>query len=369
MPYIICAAACLWLDLFYFTQLHTLLPDEHRFLAEAAGEFHGAWEMPGTALFYMSFVFVFGKLAPFFIRLTQAALCVYQVKLIHDLALTIYGKDAAKVAAWISAVYPFFLFYQGLLLSECMFTVLLVWAVLLFYRNKSNIWLFSLLTYIKPTLLMFPVFAAPNLKSIIIRLSVFALIMSPWVLRNQIVLGSPVLFTTGSADNLYIGNNPKSTGGIDYYKDADINIINQFNSLPELQRQKAYSDAAWNYIRNNPIAFAHRAWIKFLRFWNVIPNASEYGGIYKWISGLTFGPILLLALWSTIKHRNWKTMLPIYCLIGYMTALHCIVIASLRYRFPIEPFLIIMASGVFSNGLLTDRDTNRADNRCTDMVL
>lgn len=354
MPVIVCFLICTWLNLFYFNQ-HILFDDEHRFLEEAMGIAHNltfgtgsarAWEMPGTAILYAPLIFIAGSAAPFFIRLIQAIVCAYQVWLIRDLATAIYNVRAGRIAAWIAALYPFFLFYQGLMLSEALFTCGLIAAYRLMYRGKSNIWAFALLTYIKPTLLIFPVFLQRN---IVIRLIVFALIMSPWVLRNELVLGYPVLFTTGASINLYLGNNPKATGGISYKNDIDRTEVDAINALPELKRDQAFKQIAIETITENRTGFMRRAWIKFKRFWNIIPNAEEYGGIYAWIAALSFGPVLLLAVWSAVKHwRNWRIMLPIYMLIAYMTGIHLITIASLRYRLPIEPFLIVMASGAFN---------------------
>jgi len=42
--------------------------------------------------------------------------------------------------------------------------------------------------------------------------------------------------------------------------------------------------------------------------------------------------------------RTARALLPIYLLIGYFTLVHVVTIASLRYRLPIEPFLIVMAA-------------------------
>ena len=63
------------------------------------------------------------------------------------------------------------------------------------------------------------------------------------------------------------------------------------------------------------------------------------------ISFLSFTPILALAIVSAIRNRRrFAALAPVYLLIAYFTVLHVVVIASLRYRLPLEPFLILLAS-------------------------
>jgi hypothetical protein len=172
--------------------------------------------------------------------------------------------------------------------------------------------------------------------------------MSPWWIRNAEVLHAFVPFTTSSAMNLYLGNNRDNPDvGIDWDHDAEPAVVAAIKALPnELARQRAYSKAALDYIKSNPGTFVQAAAKKFLRFWNIVPNASEYRGrAYAIISIASFGSVLVLALLCALRQwRQWRALLPLYLIIGYFTFVHVVTIASLRYRFPIEPLLIVMAA-------------------------
>jgi hypothetical protein len=64
------------------------------------------------------------------------------------------------------------------------------------------------------------------------------------------------------------------------------------------------------------------------------------------ITSLSFGPILVLGLIAAFSLRKqFWTLLPVYLLFAYFTAVHMVTIASLRYRLPLEPFLILLAAG------------------------
>lgn len=381
LPYIACLLACVAVDLFYFPRT-LVFPDEQRFLASAirlaaSGEFwvgsDRAWEMPGTALFFAPTVWLFGPQAAIIpIRFAQAFLVVVQCALIAFTAQRLFANRlAAFIAACIAALYPFFLFYQGLLLSETLFDTLLIAGVAALYWWRERglridgalvvaCLCFAAATMTKATLTILPPLllaatawiAGVNLRRAIAILlaasCLYAAFMSPWWIRNAMLLHSFVPFTTSSALNLYVGNNPhNSNAGIDWATDVEPEVFAKINALPdELARQRAFSKAALDYIKENPATFLRAAAKKFVRFWNIIPNAAEFrSGLYSVISALSFGPNLALALVCAVRwRRQWRLLAPLYLIVGYFTFVHVVTIASLRYRLPLEPLLIIMAA-------------------------
>jgi hypothetical protein len=172
--------------------------------------------------------------------------------------------------------------------------------------------------------------------------------LSPWWIRNAAVLGTFVPFTTGSAQNLYLGNNPNNPeAGIDWSTNVDTALVTKLLAMPnEVERQAAFSQAAIAYIKDNPAAFIRGAVKKFIRFWNPVSNAPEFRtGIYGVVSAASFAPVLALALICAVRwRRQWRLLAPIYLIVGYFTFVHVVTIASLRYRLPIEPLLILLAA-------------------------
>ena len=160
------------IDLHYFPPT-IVFGDELRFLRSAShladsGEFAAsgarAWEMPGTAIFIAALIRIFSDAQAAIVpaRLIQAVLVVLQAGMIGLTALRIFKLRNAGVAAFIMvALYPFFLFYQGLLLSETLFNTFLVaaFASLYWWRERAfridclfflTCALFGLATMIKP---------------------------------------------------------------------------------------------------------------------------------------------------------------------------------------------------------------------------
>jgi hypothetical protein len=381
LPYGACFLACAGVDLLYFPHA-TVFPDEQRILASAirlaaSGQFwvgsDRAWEMPGAALFFAPVVRLFGPHAAVIpIRLLQAILVVIQCGLIATIARRVFGdRSVALVASWIAALYPFLIFYQGLLLSETLFNTLLLGgiAALYWWRERGlkidsalvvASLCFALATLTKATLTFLPPLllaatawlAGAGLRrtfaTLLAAACLYTAFMSPWWIRNAMLLHSFVPFTTSSALNLYVGNNSHNpNAGIDWATDVEPEFFAKTNSLQdELARQRVFSRAAVNYIKAKPATFASAAIKKFIRFWNIIPNAAEFRtSFYSIVSAASFGPVLAFALICAIcRRQQWRLLAPFYLIISYFTFVHIIAIASIRYRFPVESILIILAA-------------------------
>lgn len=91
--------------------------------------------------------------------------------------------------------------------------------------------------------------------------------MSSWWIRNASLLGTLVPFTTGRAQNFYLGNNPHNPhAGIDWVSNIEPGVIARILALPnDVERQRACGKASMNYIKNNLTAFI-RAAKKLVRF-------------------------------------------------------------------------------------------------------
>ena len=374
---------CVSLDFFYFSN-STLSGDEERFLRSATillqeGHFRVgndvAWEMPGTAMLFAAVDWL--NLAPPLtaIRMMNATLVSLQSVLLGLLAARIFrDRLAGLLAAFIGGFYPYLLFTQGLALSETPFIFLLVAGVLVIYYWRDQgaqvnwtmaaaVAILTAATLIKATLTILPpilVAAAAigtqpwsrTMRIFVSSAGIYVLLMSPWWARNYVLLDEFVPFTTSSSFNLYMGNSPNNpeVGTYGPYLPQNWSVDHgiDLNLIPgELNRSRAFRDRAKAYIVKDPGAFFHRAIIKLAVFWNIMPNAPAFQKpLYHWMGAASFGPILAFAIVCGIwRRRQFLDLLPFYLTIGYFTALYTITISSIRYRLPIEPLLIVLASG------------------------
>jgi len=367
---------------FFYLPPTVTFGDETRFISEAVhfantGEFRvrgdKAWEMPLVGSFYGIIYYMTGSEEGliYSVRFLQSLMLILQAFLISKITMIIF-KDrlASKIAfVWI-LFYPFLVYYQGLLLSETIFITFLIASFYYLYKwqedsfKGKNLYLFLTFSifalYAKATTSFLVPLVAPiffflikrdftrTIKVLFISILFYIALLSPWWIRNYILLDTFVPFTTSNAMNLYLGNNPGNKyGGCDWRFDVEQDKVTDIRgNINEVERNRAFNLEAKKFISENPQRFFELAWLKLKRFYSLIPNADGFkDGIYKWITIATFGPVLVFTFFGMlIGIRYTNKLLPIYLLIVYFTLIHSIIISSLRYRLPIEPFMVVIAA-------------------------
>lgn len=196
------------------------------------------------------------------------------------------------------------------------------------------------------------------------------LVYAPWMVRNLLEVG---LLTprTGSGLSLRIGNTERmwkaATGAYDdtCYPSDSPEESSLFHELGEVGYDLRCQRLAMAFIRQNPGKFAQLSWFKFRAWWFGLGMTS----VVTPVSGLTTPAQQRLIAWSTPALR-WLVafvlvaLLLVGCIVsigksipaGPVIALVLIYpvpyyffFASQRYRFPIEPFLVLLgAYGIVS---------------------
>lgn len=375
------AAVCVLIDLFYFGS-SIITADEERFLASAArligtGAFRVgndvAWEMPGTAILFAAITAGFPATPLLAVRVAQAMMVGIQAGLAGALATVLFrDRLAGVIAALMAGFYPYVLFTQGMALSETPFNLLLVAGFLCLYLWRERgarldgglvvaTLVLTLATYVKASLSILPplLVAAASLgvrpasgvfRVLMVSTAVYTALMSPWWIRNHVLLNKFVPFSTSSTMNFYMGNSPNNPAAATYepYLPADWATDRGTNlaAIPgEIERYRAFRDRAIANIREQPSEFWRRAAIKFKILWAIMPNAPAYQAkFYRLVGLLTFGPVLVLTLICLLRFRRSFLLAPFVLFGTYLTAVYVITIASIRYRLPLEPLMIVVAS-------------------------
>jgi len=285
--------------------------------------------------------------------------------LIYLLALEMgLGRFSGILAATVTAVYPHFVFFSFSRLSETSFIFLVCLAFLLLYREKYfwgsvvivlSILLRPTLDFLAPILILtFTVVVHQRgwpiiLKNLLMYAAVYVALMTPWWIHNYHFYGEFVRLNLGDGTVWYAGNNPmnQSGGGIEGGANPDVDFT-RFRAIDDpLERNAALKKEAFDYIQNNPGRFIELAGLKFLRFWRLWPYTKDYQSPFiVAVSLLSYGVFLFLSIGFLAK-QGWarrRKILPVMLFAGYLTAIHMILIASVRYRLPLEPFIIIFGS-------------------------
>jgi hypothetical protein len=153
----------------------------------------------------------------------------------------------------------------------------------------------------------------------------------------------------GSGTVFYAGNNPMNHSGsgnlgVDY-------VTTQFDHLASpIARERAMSAAAIDFIANNPGRFVELAELKFVRLWRLWPaNEGYVHPLYIFGALVGYVPVLLLTLIYLARWawQDFRKLSPILLFAAYTTTVHMVIVSTIRYRLPLEPFMIILGVAAF----------------------
>lgn len=312
---------------------------------------------PPVYSLFLSLVYaVFGRENLLAVRILQAFLSTAACLIIYLLGKRLFGGVAGKIALAACAIYPFFIYYSGAVLTETLFIFLLSLIVLLL-SDKRFAWaglFFGIGILCRSELVVFLLLSLAGMFAVMpardaIRRSlataiVACAVLAPWALRNYLVLGEFVPLTTMTGYTFYEGNSPHNPtggpGGALPFPDT--------RGMGEVEKDRFLRREAIAAIRANPGRMPGLWWSKFKRLWNVrlnTDNPAYASRLTVLASMLSFAPVLALFLAGLVL--SWplrRELIYVYLLALHTTAANLAFVSSLRYRLPLEPFMIVVAS-------------------------
>jgi len=192
------------------------------------------------------------------------------------------------------------------------------------------------------------------------------LVVAPWVIRNWIVFGQPILMTTHGGYTILLGNNeafyeevvaqPLGTvwdGSRGPGQSAWVNGLhaemNAAGLKTDLERDRFMSHRARETIRQHPDLFVRAVMLRLLRFWNVVPSgpsAAAVPTVVRWGVGAFFVTYWLLAIggvWHAVRSGDvrWWTLL---LLVVSFSLVHTLYWSNARMRAPVMPAVAVLAA-------------------------
>lgn len=274
-------------------------------------------------------------------------------------------RNGAILCAFFFAIYPFNVFYSYAILTESAYVFFNFLGFLMFYRNK-HIWgciFIALSILIRPTIdflniliiIAFSFFVfKENLitifKKVLIFIAIYSAFLIPWWSYNFEKHGEFIRLNLGFSTVLYAGNNPMNkSGGGNIYEDYNLDILkDEKNSI---LNAKTLQKSAIEYIVNNPIVFIKNGFKKIFRLFNIFPNYKKTDlalskKMISFVSGTTISILYILSIASffLITKKQAVKLVPLFLYFLIIVGVHAITIASIRYRFPLEFILLILAS-------------------------
>jgi 4-amino-4-deoxy-L-arabinose transferase-like glycosyltransferase len=301
-------------------------------------------------------------------------LSVISVWLVYALTGELFADAYSRIFACAAAAcYPPLVFFAVVGLSETLFITLVLAAFLYWYRGRFTLAAFFavLAVLTRPVFDLFApllvlVFALvvhrlpvrKALQHLGVYFLVYCALMTPWWFHNYRAYGSFVRLTPGAGVAFYAGNNSLNhSGGGNLGVDYDLSAFADITD--PIERDRALRNAAIDYVVHNPHRFLELAALKFFRIWEIVPVNAAYRspGIII-LSIASFVPLLVLAgLGLLVRRHNLRQLSPILLFGLCYVLVHMILVGTIRYRLPLEPFLIVFAGAGLSYLLQTLRPT------------
>jgi len=321
------------------------------------------------------------------VYIVQALINMFIIFLIYRLALKIFDKKVALIALCWAGLYIFYVRFAACILRETMIYLFFIGFFNLFYSwltnnrdNKKNTFFASLVffllvhadmryLYLFPCIFVLFVFyhrIRRGLKNFFIFVLIVITLSIPWGIRNYRTYGSFVLISTfyfppgatlmESKFRYLINLHPSiKSQDASYPTDEERQIIKQ--GLNPKNRSQSEIDAIKKDVFPVSTFWGRRLfWLKELwqpmrlvGTYHPFPSCKffpSYSFTYNLTSMICYGFILPFAFIGTIillsKRKKYVLflLLPIFC----HTLAHVAVASVIRYRIPIDSFLIILGA-------------------------
>jgi 4-amino-4-deoxy-L-arabinose transferase-like glycosyltransferase len=324
------------------------------------------------------------------VRALQILLGLATATLVYVLGARVYGPTAGALAAAACWLYPSFIFFNFLILTETLFTFLLVAFVLLsvLLVQTPRGWLaltcglvLGLAALTRSILWPLPLILCPLLAVLIraplarrvalpcLLLAGYALVVTPWAVRNTKLQRVVTIVDTMGGINLRMGNYEYTPddrmwdavaldGEKSWVHGISSDLPNQ--SITEGQKEKWAQRKAIAYMRANPGVTLRRALIKFADFWGLEREfmAGVQNGFYSphvWFQvigsiAIVLGYVAIViagaaGIWLAAP-ADWRLhvllLLPILVTMGA----HTIVFGHSRYHLPLIPLFGVYAAAL-----------------------
>ena len=377
-----------------------MIVDEQHYHTLALSLLHGhgfAWE-PGALTsirpplypFFLRLVWtVSGTERLWVVRMAQILLNLLNVFLVYRLGLLLFNHRIAIVAAAGFCFYPSFVGFNVFLLTEILFTLLLTLVALgyvvllktgklsaagvtgialgLAALTRSILWPFP---FILCPLAFFSVHGRPwaRLQVALCLFLGYALVVTPWALRNTRLQGVFTIIDTMGGLTLRMGNyehTPLNRAWDPVTLHGETSIFQQLrqehpevSSWTEGRKEKWALRTALAYMLAHPLVTLQRVVVKFANFWGLerVIIAGWQRGLYQpphWLAvlgtlAITFVYMLVMLCASVGLPLAFpgerRAHIFFLLLIAFICSIHTATFGHERYHLPLMPFLCLYAA-------------------------
>lgn len=331
--------------------------------------FGDTWRPPGYPAYLAAVMFVFGK-SVVALRVMNALLGSLTCVIVYFIGRKIFSAPVGRIAAALTSFYPYLIAYTGDPLSETFLTFMIsvsILSILIVSEKPSarNIILtgviLGLTALTKSTILPFFGLAcawiwwqSKSFKAAFFVGILTLLTMAPWTARNYFYYGKFIPVSTAGR-SWYLACNDQvhffeTAGEFDTPQTMEMarpgipeKEYLAILELPRMEQERIFTEKGNAWVKANPDKFRFLLKARFLHFWRLYPMMA-----YKWqklaaklTSGIYIPLCLIGMIWSWREFRKTSLLILLFVI---FTLAHIFFVVVMRYRVPIDPYVIIFAS-------------------------
>lgn len=325
-----------------------------------------AFKEPFYSFFLAGIYYVFGHNF-LIVRIIQAILSAFTCVFLFLIGRELFNESIGRLSGLIASLNPSFIKASEHLLTETLFTFILIVAVFYILKvlknpNSKNSFILGFLlgigsltrsvlapfTILLCITLFFLLRKRHSLKiimgNILVIFICFLAPIIPWTIRNWTVFHEFVPISTNVGINLYSSYFPPK-GKLFGFTAVDKNTVHAstLNSEPEQSRFLLYKTLE-RIKEFTVIQIVKLEILKFTYFW--VPLDWEIIGKGRY--NIVYGFLLPLFIFGFVSLRNqFKKYIVIYLPIYYHLLMALITYGSPRFRLPVEPYFILFSTSGF----------------------
>jgi beta-galactosidase len=359
-----------------------------------------AFRPPGYPLLLAFSFSLFGEsLLP--VRAAQACADLLSCFLVYVLGRKLFSERVGLIGAGIFALFPVQILYVPIIMSETVFTTLLVMYLVLCADGTSS-WKQGVLAgivlgagaLVRPTVLLLPAAIAAvrwirgwtpgeNLRALAITAAAALVVLSPWLIRNHDEFGR-VSLTSNTGVNFWMGAHSGATGSYSFPPNNPL-----LAAKDEFEESDTGMRLGLAFIVDHPTEYGvilAKKWAHFFSvdYWLLLamheqpdirsgPGAAVVFGRFP-LSDIValqgpFAAVLLLATFGVCFHAREGRggIFALAAPVAYWILVHLVFVASARYRFPVVT--LIMIGGAYGADLLLKKTYVRTPLRTVVFIL
>jgi len=274
--------------------------------------------MPPLYAFYLYFFKVFNLSNELYIQVvlfSQAILSSFSVVIFYIINRLFFSNKISIFGTLIFSLFPLHIYACTQISSAILQSFLTITFLYFFFKtikknNFFNICFLSLasgllillrgefIALFILSILYLMLFLKMNIKSILIIILLTFVVISPYLIRNILVVDT-ITITKSIGYNLWKGNNPKAEVEGKVYR--DLNLIEQINKIPkdkyyDINHDKIFLNKGIENIKNEPVKYFRLYVKKILSFIFIDLNSSNSSYYHP----LHYLPVLFFSITSII---------------------------------------------------------------------